>query len=37
MTDVFMYYNDVMLCCGITIVKLKRAYTGKFEKDMSRW
>ena len=37
MTGWFMYYNDVMLYCGITIVKLKRAYTEKFEKNMRRW
>ena len=37
MADVLMYYNDVMLCYGITADELKRAYTGKFEKNMKRW
>ena len=37
MADVLMYYNDVMLCYGITAEELKRAYTGKFEKNMKRW
>lgn len=37
MTDVLMYYNDVMLCYGITADELKRAYTEKFEKNMHRW
>ena len=34
MADVLMYYNDVMLCYGITADELKQAYTGKFEKNM---
>ena len=37
MSDVLMYYNDVMLCYGITIEELKNAYTEKFKKNMSRW
>ena len=37
MADVLMYYNDVMLCYGITADELKRAYTAKFEKNMNRW
>ena len=37
MTDVLMYYNDVMLCYGITADELKKAYTDKFEKNMKRW
>ena len=37
MADVLMYYNDVMLCYGITPGELKQAYTGKFEKNMKRW
>ena len=37
MTDVLMYYNDVMLCYGITVEELKKAYTEKFKKNMSRW
>lgn len=37
MTDVLMYYNDVMLCYGTTADELKHAYTEKFEKNMHRW
>lgn len=37
MADVLMYYNDVMLCYGITADELKQAYTEKFQKNMKRW
>ena len=37
MADVLMYYNDVMLCYGISSDELKDAYVGKFEKNMKRW
>ena len=37
MADVLMYYNDVMLCYGITADELKEAYTKKFERNMNRW
>lgn len=37
MADVLMYYNDVMLCYGITADELKKAYTEKFERNMKRW
>ena len=37
MADVLMYYNDVMLCYGITADELRQAYTEKFEKNMKRW
>lgn len=37
MADVLMYYNDVMLCYGITADELKQIYTDKFEKNMKRW
>ena len=37
MADVLMYYNDVMLCYGITADELRHAYTEKFEKNMRRW
>ena len=37
MADVLMYYNDVLLCYGITADELKQAYTQKFEKNMKRW
>ena len=37
LADVLMYYNDVMLCYGITPEELKAAYTEKFENNMKRW
>ena len=37
MADVLMYYNDVMLCYGITEEELKETYVEKFEKNMKRW
>ena len=37
MADVLMYYNDVMLCYGITAEELKQVYEAKFEKNMERW
>ena len=37
LADVLMYYNDVLLCYGITAEELKEAYTEKFHKNMRRW
>ena len=37
MADVLMYYNDVLLCYGITAEELKRVYTEKFRRNMNRW
>ena len=37
MADVLMYYNDVLLCYGISDEELKEAYTTKFKKNMKRW
>lgn len=37
MADVLMYYNEVLLCYGISADELKQAYTTKFEKNMTRW
>ena len=37
MADVLMYYNDVMLCYGISADELRAAYSKKFEKNMMRW
>ncbi|MDO5346268.1 MAG: MazG-like family protein [Lachnospiraceae bacterium] len=37
MADVLMYYNDVMLCYGITTEELKSIYKEKHEKNMKRW
>ena len=37
LADVLMYYNDVLLCYGITAEELKNAYTAKFRKNLERW
>ena len=37
MADILMYYNDAMLCYGISADELKQAYTEKFQKNMKRW
>ena len=37
LADVLMYYNDVLLCYGITAEELKAAYTEKFHKNMRWW
>ena len=37
MADVLMYYNDVMLCYGISAEELKRSYNGKYRRNMERW
>lgn len=37
MADVLMFYNDVMLCYGITADELKESYVEKFERNMKRW
>ena len=37
MADVLMYYNDVMLCYGISAKELKQSYQSKFERNMKRW
>ena len=37
LADVLMYYNDVLLCYGISAEELKQSYAHKFEKYMERW
>ncbi len=37
LADVLMYYNDVLLCYGITAEELKEAYTKKFRRNLDRW
>lgn len=37
MADVLMYFNDVLLCYGITAEELKEVYTEKFKRNMTRW
>lgn len=37
MADVLMYYNDVLLCYGISPEELKEAYVAKFKRNLTRW
>lgn len=37
MSDVLMYFGDVMLCYGISAEELERAYTEKFKRNLDRW
>ena len=37
LADVLMYFNDVLLCYGISAAELKQSYIAKFEKNMKRW
>ncbi len=37
LADVLMYYNDVLLCYGISAEELKAVYETKFRKNMGRW
>ena len=37
LADVLMYYNDVLLCYGISAEELKQAYRKKFERNLTRW
>lgn len=37
LADVLMFYNDVLLCYGISADELKRAYLEKTEQNMNRW
>jgi len=37
LADVLMYFNDILLCYGISANELKNSYISKFEKNMKRW
>lgn len=37
LADVLMYYNDILLCYGISAEELKQVYVEKFERNMKRW
>ena len=37
MADVLMYFNDVMLCYGITPEEFENIYRAKNERNMTRW
>lgn len=35
--DVMMYFNDVLLCYGITPEELEKIYREKHTRNMNRW
>lgn len=35
--DVLMYFNDVLLCYGITPEEFEASYRGKHKRNMTRW
>ena len=37
LSDVLMYFNDVLLCYGITAEELKETYREKYERNLNRW
>lgn len=37
MADVMMYYNDVLLCYGISIEEFSKVYREKHQRNMDRW
>ena len=37
MADVLMFYNDALLCWGISAEELKKEYTDKFRRNLERW
>ncbi|MFV0402036.1 MAG: MazG nucleotide pyrophosphohydrolase domain-containing protein [Oscillospiraceae bacterium] len=36
LTDVLMYYVDIMTCYGVSAQELSKAYVSKHEKNMNR-
>ena len=37
LSDVLMYYNDILLCYNISIDELKKIYCAKHTRNLSRW
>ena len=37
LSDVLMYFSDVLLCYGITSEELKESYTNKYKENLERW
>ena len=37
LSDVLMYFNDIMLCYSISPEELKRVYLEKYQKNMNCW
>ncbi len=37
LADVLIYYNEILLCYGITAEELKESYTRRHKRNMERW
>ena len=37
MADVMMYYNDVLLCYGVSVEEFGRVHLEKHRRNMERW
>ena len=37
MADVMMYFNDILLCFGVTPEEFEDVYLAKHERNMNRW
>ena len=37
LADAMMYYNDILLCYGISIEEFQKIYREKHQKNMGRW
>ena len=37
MCDVLMYFNEVLLCYGVSQEEFRQIYVQKHERNMSRW
>lgn len=37
MSDILMYFNDILLCYDISIDELKQIYLDKHRKNLDRW
>ena len=37
MCDIMMYFNDVLLCYGVTPEEFAQVYRAKHESNMGRW
>ena len=37
MADVLMYFNDVLLCCGVTPEEFAAVYRKKHQTNRNRW
>ena len=37
MSDILMYFNDILLCYDISVDELKQMYLDKHRKNMDRW